>query len=51
MRSTRSIVTAALATLVVSGLLVAGALASSSKPSPTNSMAGMNDDQVGEADG
>ncbi len=41
MRSTRSIVTAALATLVVSGLIVAGALASSSKPSMSNSMAGM----------
>ena len=40
MRSTRSIVAAALATLVVSGLIVAGALASSSS-SMSNSMAGM----------
>ena len=39
MRSIRSILTAALATLVVSGLLVAGALASSTKSSSSQSMA------------
>ena len=41
MRSTRSMLTAAAATLVVSGLLVAGALASSPTPSSMSSMMGM----------
>ncbi len=38
MRSIRTSLTAAVATLVVSGLLVAGALASASKPAMSNSM-------------
>jgi hypothetical protein len=42
MRSTRSMLTAAAATLVVSGLLVAGALASSPKPSSMSSMMDMS---------